>query len=84
MNVARDGNGYITSITAREVKLVMDAYNPSGTQYNIHVYRMNPDGTVGAQFITYTIKQYGGTGILIVKNEGGTCRATRLEQSGST
>lgn len=68
--VRNSSTGYIESITSPELKVEMDTYDALGTQYDIRVKRMNPDASVGATFITYTVKQHGSNaGVLIIKNE---------------
>ena len=82
VSVTRDGSGHITQIQSRDVVLQMDAYNSSGTSYNIRAY--TPDNLV-TPFITYTVESYAsGAGVRINKVEDSKIWSTALTKSGST
>lgn len=84
VSVSRDANGYITQIQSREVVVLVDPYNASGTSYDIKVCAI---ATPTTPFITYTIKRRpvtGGYGIQIDRTENGVTWSTALEQVVST
>jgi hypothetical protein len=76
VNVTRDGNGYITAVQSRDVKLEMEN-DPNGTSYYIRAYSLVSDNW--SLFITYTIKQFGTNGVQVIKNENSGYLATALE-----
>jgi hypothetical protein len=83
VSVTRDSGGHITQIQSRDVVLLMDPYNGSGTSYSIRAYQPS---NLSTPFITYTVSQYsvsGGAGIRIDKWEDGINWATVLQQVGT-